>query len=264
MSLDDHGPCPWPEAEMDCCVGWDDIDAAVQARAIEYATAILWRLTGMRYGICERTVRPCGSTCAGASTYFDAASAMPWTPLINSSGQWTNCAGCECPEQCCCAVCEVILPGIVQEVSEVKVDGAIVASSAFRVDNHRALVRTDGACWPRCQDLSAPDTESGTFSITYTHGMPVPAGGAHALATYACEIAKACAGGPCKLPARVTNLTRDGVTMTLLDPLDFLDDGLTGLPLVDVWVRAVNPDRLRAPSVVYSPDLRPARTQTWP
>jgi hypothetical protein len=54
----------------------------------------------------------------------------------------------------------------------------------------------------------------------------------------------------------VTNISRQGVTMDLADPKQFIDSGLFGLPLVDALIRAVNPKGLVQPSGVYSVDRR--------
>ena len=47
-------------------------------------------------------------------------------------------------------------------------------------------------------------------------------------------------GLPCKLPDRITSINRQGVSWTVLDPLDFLEKGLTGLGSVDQWISGVN------------------------
>ena len=62
----------------------------------------------------------------------------------------------------------------------------------------------------------------------------------------------------CVLPQRVTPISRQGVSWTLLDPQDFLDNGRTGIYHVDLFLRTVNPDRARLRSRVFSPDLHRA------
>ncbi|WP_345410326.1 hypothetical protein [Nonomuraea salmonea] len=182
-------------------------------------------------------------------------------------GRWYNGCG-TCVTACSCGpMCEIVLPGPVDSIVRVMQDGVELPADAYRVDGHRTLVRTDGECWPDCQDLSAPPTEPGTLAVTYRQGVPVPPGGIAAASSYACELVKAvCPGqgmGACRLPARVQTISREGVTMSFVDPMDHLERGLTGLPEVDAWVRAVNPDRLAQASRVYSVDLMPARTTTW-
>jgi hypothetical protein len=239
---------------------------AQRDRATAIATEIVWRLSGMRFGLCPLVVRPCGRSCEGSSTYYMAHGTFPvWQPN-QVSGGFVNCLGdgCGCASPCsCCAVCEVLLPYPVSSVTSVKVDGILVPPSAYRVDDHRELVRTDGGtCWPRCQNLSLPGTAAGTFEVSYLRGTPVPAGGLAAAGVYACEVLKACIGGPCRLPARVQTISREGVTIAVQDTLDFLDKGLTGIPEVDAWIRAVNPGRLQAYSQVYSVDVEVPRVST--
>lgn len=236
--------------------------------ASELAVELVWMLSGRRYGLCELTVRPCGARC-GESTYFGRVPPSGgWIPtLIN--GAWVNCGRCACTSSCsCCSVCEVVLPGPVHEVSRVVVDGQTVPASAYRVDNHRSLVRVDGGeCWPACQDLAAPPDGPGAFTVAYQRGVPVPPGGLYAAGVYACELLKSCgvitSGECCQLPQRVQSITRAGVTMTMLESGDFLEQGRTGVPAVDAWIKAVNPRRALAPSTVYSPDRMPPRVTTW-
>jgi hypothetical protein len=45
----------------------------------------------------------------------------------------------------------------------------------------------------------------------------------------------------CRLPARTRDITRQGIAVTLTDPTDLTTGGLTGIPAVDAWLRAVNP-----------------------
>jgi hypothetical protein len=223
-------------------------------------------LSGRRFGVCPVTVRPCRRPCDGTlapafGPYYGAGSFTPY--LLD--GAWINGCG-SCTTDCGCGqLCEVVLPGPVDSVLAVKLDGLIVPAADYLVYDHRALVRVDaGECWPYCQDLAAPDSEPGTFAVTYGLGTPVPVAGLHAAGVYACELVKACADLPCRLPRRVTQITRQGVTYSLLDPMEFLEQGMTGLYEVDAWIRAVNPAGLAHGARVYSPDRRPPRRQTWP
>lgn len=265
MSLDDHGPC-WPDPDPTCCPEWAAADPAVRTRAAAFAAFVLWSLAGRRHGVCTVTVRPCGDDCAAGSTY-SGGGGLPWTPML-VGGSWINCGGCGCTGPCdCCHVCKVTLPGIVQDVSQVIIDGLVVDPAAYRVDRHRELVRTDGECWPRCADQHAPLTEvgGGAFGVTYRRGLPLDEAAMHAYSTYACELMRACVGADCcRLPERVQTVTRQGVTVAFADPLDFLDQGRTGIPEVDLWLSAVNPRGLRQRGRVLSPDVPKTRRTTWP
>lgn len=228
----------------------------MQNHAVKVASEILWRLTGAVFGTCPITVRPCGRKCATFATY----------PAQLGTGVWINVA-CDCDGVCgCCSVCELKLEGPVASVTSVKMDGTALNPSVYRVDNGNMLVRVDGGpCWPTCQDLAKADTQVGTFSVTYQRGLPVPVGGQRAVAEMAAEIVKSCTGGACRLPSRVQEITRQGERIQLINDVEFLKSGLTGLPAVDMWVVAVNPYSHREPPSVYSPDLPPAsRVTTWP
>lgn len=256
-------PCDWP-IDVGCCPEWDGAPEEDREFARRVAAELVWRLSGRRFGLCEVTLRPCRRSCADPNPAAGAAGAAPFTPFIRD-GQWYN-ARCGCVTDCSCTeLCELALPAPVHDIVEITLDGDVVPAESYRVDNHRMLVRTDGDCWPLCQDLGAAVGEPGAFAVTYRWGIPVPPGGQYAAGVYACELLKACTGeGHCRLPKRVQQITREGVTMAFIDPMRFLADGLTGVPETDQWIVAVNPNGLRGRSRVYSVDHPPARRTTWP
>lgn len=94
----------------------------------------------------------------------------------------------------------------------------------------------------------------GDYLITYDFGVPPPDEARHAAGVLAGELALAAAGCECRLPARVTSIVRQGVTIAMLDPLDFLKDGRTGIFEVDLFLAAVNPRSLADRPRVLSPD----------
>jgi hypothetical protein len=66
----------------------------------------------------------------------------------------------------------------------------------------------------------------------------------------------------CALPQRVTSVNRQGVSYTVLDNQDFIDELKTGLYAVDLFLKTANPDKARARSRVFSPDTPRARRIT--
>ena len=266
----EEGPCSWT-LETACCPGWDELDENVRSVATAWATYILWALTGRKYGPCSLTIRPCGPKCDGSPGYWTfpvnaggvSGGNGPWMVPWIDSGTWRNCA---CTGGCSChARCEVALPGPVAVIDVVKIDGVILDPSAYRLDILKGvpvLVRTDGECWPDCQDMTAGEDEVGAFAITYQQGIPVPRAGQIAAGLLACEFAKACSGADCVLPQQIASMTRNGVEIQVSDPTELLDQGLTGVAQVDQWIRAVNPYRRAQPSRVYSPDLSGPRFMT--
>lgn len=231
-------------------------------RAVTAAAEILYALSGRQFGLCELTVRPCRTECCDPCNQ----SGPRWTPAL-IGGQWTNVSCGDCGDGCSCSkVCEVALPGPIDSIVEVKLDGVVLAADQYRVDNRRTLVRlTEGECWPTCQEMSLDSSQPGTWEVTYYRGLPLPEAGEASFAELACELYKACANdGTCKLPKRVTSIQRDGVTMAFLDPMTFIEKGKTGLYLVDLWLTAVNPKARVRRAGIYSPDLPTTRRTTWP
>lgn len=270
------GPCsPW-SLDLAClddagdltgaCIDGTEVPDAVLDSAVSSASQVVWALTGRKYATCDVVIRPCRRTCI--DTYYPelhiGASWGGWNgpwPVL-AGGSWFNLA-CSCGSTCSCGdLCEADLPYPVCEVAEVMVDGVALDPSAYRVDDFRKLVRTDGLCWPRCQDMASPDTELNTWSVSLTYGREPPQIALDAAAELACELIKARIGQACRLPQRMTSLTRQGVTMSFIDPMSFFKEGRTGLYLLDLAIRALNPNLLMRPASVYSPDVPGWRVQT--
>ncbi|MEC3995151.1 hypothetical protein VSR01_17075 [Actinacidiphila sp. DG2A-62] len=159
------------------------------------------------------------------------------------------------------------------DVTEVLVDGEALAPEAYRVDVPNLLVRTDGGCWPECQDMTLPCGEPGTVCVTYRIGLHLDEAAIAAVSELTCELVKACLPGQqCRLPGNTTKLARQGstlayrqgVTVETFDPTIVFAAGRTGLPGVDMWLATVNPYNQPSASRVYSPDLRRPRMQQWP
>lgn len=264
----EEGPCNWA-LDLSCCPDWSTFAPAVQSAATAWATYLLWTLTGRRYGPCSLSVRPCGPKCEGMGGYLtwpvgapsSSGSGSPWMIPFVDNGIWRNCG---CAGACSCrARCEVLLTGPVAVIDEVKIDGVVLDPSAYRLDNGSTLVRTDGECWPECQDMNVGPDDVGAFVVTYQQGVPVPRAGQIAAGKLACQFAKACAGdGDCVLPQELQSLTRNGVEVSVVDPSVLPESILTGIADVDRWVRAVNPASLSQRPRVLSPDLRPHRIVT--
>jgi hypothetical protein len=131
-------------------------------------------------------------------------------------------------------------------------DGRILDPSSYYLVEHSTIQAAAGVPWTPCN-----------IEVTYTYGAPPPIAGKMAARTLALEFAKLWAGDDdCALPQRVTSISRQGVSYTLLDSQDFIDDVRTGLYAVDLFLKTVNPDKARARSRVFSPDVPRARRQT--
>lgn len=257
------GPCGWVIPDPLCCDEWTGFSAEIKSSARDYAALVLWAATGRQFGLCTVSVRPCGMTkCNDGLVEFYGYdwSGGTWVPYV-FNGTWFNCA---CPGLCCCDPrCQVRLLGPVDSIAEVTIGGIAVNPDTYRVDDKHWLVRTDGECWPTCSDLDTDDGDN-VFVVTYVRGNSVPPALLRAASTLACEWGKACVGAECRLTNRVTSLARNGITIDMASPEDFLDDGLTGLWEVDSVIRALNPYSRKQRSRIYAPEMRVPRMVTTP
>ena len=223
------GPCQsWVDTQdVEQCTGTDGVDLTDYALA---ASQLLYALSGRQFaGVCEQTVRPCASTCG------------------------------------CGSLSRALLPGYpVTEILEVKIDGAVVDPSEYRLDGYRWLTRLADAngnaqFWPACQRLDLPDTETGTWSVTYRFGQQPPVMGEMAATQLACELWKAANNQPCGIPAGATVINRQGVTVSRVPFVAWAyKPGVgwsTGLALVDVFLSTVNPAGMMQRATVSSPDI---------
>jgi hypothetical protein len=147
---------------------------------------------------------------------------------------------------------EVILDPPVGGVVQVRIDGAVFDSSAWRLDDGNRLVRQDGQSWPLHQDWRLADGAVGTFEVDYYRGFKPGALLVYAAQTLASEFYKSATGKSHRLPSNVTAVTRQGVSFQMKAPL--FADGLTGIAEVDIVLRRYNPHGLSTPTVVASVD----------
>jgi len=251
------GPCEiWPIEWCNCNLS--GASPAATGQAALAATEVLWALSGRRFGVCQVTVRPCRDECEQTGIIWPAVDSYPFPTLLDGSWYNVGCLG-GCVGACSCnTVSQFTLPGPVDQIVQIVIGDEIVPTGSYRLDSARFVVRTDGGNWPVCNDLSK-SSGPGTWRVTYRAGLEVPMLGQMAAAELACEFLKKLSGLECKLPSRVTNISRQGVSMTLLDPQDFLTEGRIGLYLSDLFIKTFNPNHLASRSRVYSPDVRGPR-----
>jgi hypothetical protein len=212
-----------------------DVDPSVLDEATAAASGVLWALTGRRFGVRTHIERPCRREWCETQPWWRGRATWAWT--------YVDYRLAHTP---------------VVDIVEVCLDGASLAVSGvaavMRVDDWSWLVRTDGGTWPTTQDLSLPATEVGTWQITYRAGVAPPALASTAVDVLATELAKARIGASCDLPRRVTSMSRQGLSMSLLDPMDFLSKGRTGIYIVDLFISTYNPGGARRPARVFRAD----------
>lgn len=130
--------------------------------------------------------------------------------------------------------------------------GVILDPSDYYLVDHSTIHIKPGVAWTPC------NTE-----ITYSYGAPVPTAGKMAARKLAIEFARLWSGdADCELPQRVTSVSRQGVSYTILDNQEFIEELRTGLYEIDLFLKVVNPDNARRKSKVFSPDQPRARRYT--
>lgn len=211
-----------------------DVDDDLLDLARLSAQSVLWGMTGRRYGLCETVQEfrpPCDSPCV--------------RPYRRDFGPGVEYALGQDAHDCCA----LHLPSKpVREVVEVRVDGELLDESEYRLE--RDVLRRLGSCWPCDDDCSEPPVQ-----VTYVWGIDVPPLGQLALGELACEILNGLRGLDCRLPSNAISVTRQGITVDLGDAETLYDQFRVGLPLVDMFINQANPNRLRMPSTVHSPDI---------
>jgi hypothetical protein len=252
--------CLWPVDPACLTDAWDGYSESVRLRARRLASNTLRMLTAARVGVCPITVRPVparGQCLIPRDSYY--WSGQPFVPGINVAGQWVNTTGGSALAQ---VNCEIELPAPVTRLDEIKVDGVALSLADFRVDNQRYLVwQGVGECpIPVTQNFNLPDTEVGTFSVTYLNAYEPGASGAHAAGILAAEFAKACVGGKCRLPNGVTSIVRQGIAMEV--QAGNFPGGFTGIKEVDAYIASWNPNALKMAPQVFSPDRPTTRITT--
>jgi len=226
---------PWASL-VDVCAPCNEMDSTLLEQSLAWASDILYDLTGRQWGgECPDTVWPGTDSCA----------APGYLPRSRRRG--------------------VKLPGYpVVGVDSVTIDGVEVNPARYRVEDRRWLVYLPAAGetrggWPSGQASGVVDGQPGTWSVTYRFGLAPPVGGRLAAAALGCQLALSCSPdseGECRLPQRVTSITRQGISLAVLDPLTLFVDGLTGLPEVDLWVQSVRLGRARRSASLMVPGRR--------
>lgn len=231
---------PWP-IRWACDV--QNVDPEMLDLVQQAATNILWGLTGRRYGVCSTTeayIFDCGSPCNlpwsasmpdGVRYVYDTAYGAPFI-------RWWNDGRCKIQ----------LARQPVRQVIEVRLNGAVLDASNYDVQRD-GLTRLTHV-WPCASGCSEAPVE-----VDYEFGFEVPPLGELAMGELACELLAALEGRDCQLPSNVTSVARQGTTITLGDAATLFGDSRTGLPVVDAFIQATNPNRLRQSGRVASPDL---------
>jgi hypothetical protein len=222
--------------------------------ACQMASNILWSMSGRKYNgtatVTERYI-----TAINAFRY-QGASAKNFFPHVlggsvyNVPSEDWNDSGYQSDGTS--SLSRIRLRGKpVQEVHLVRsmYNGQLVNDDTYYVAEHSTIVAYKGTPWP-----------PGNLEVTYTYGAPIPVAGQMAAKLFAIELIKLWEGDDCALPDRVTSISRQGVSYTILDNQDFLENMRTGIYAIDLFLKTANPSKALAPSKIFSPDIpRPRR-----
>lgn len=133
----------------------------------------------------------------------------------------------------------------VQSIVRVTDGNGDLADTDYYLVNDAYLVRPNRGTW---------DFETGV-EVEYNYGVAPPAMGRQAAIALGNQMLLAYMGSDsCTLPDRVTSVSRQGVSLTILDPQDFLKEGRTGIYEVDLFLSVSNPTGARKRAKVFSPD----------
>lgn len=253
---------PWIDAAdvAECCGSLVGSDIELFAESAEIASDLLFDFSGRQYpGLCTRVVRPClsGPQCG--------VQLLSRGYVVNWQGEWwAGPIGRTCD---CHGLSRIELPNYpVQSITQVSIDGAVVDPSEYRLDGAKFLTRLrdadgDRQTWPSCQALDLPADEEGTFEVIYVYGAEVPVSGQRAAAELACQIYMACpdsgvSASHCRLPSGAVRIVAQNLTIDLDKLRSWSAKGgwASGLPLVDAFLNAKNPNGLRRPPLIWSPD----------
>lgn len=228
----------------------DRLDDETWERLLMQASEIMWALSGRRWygGGCEETamLRSMPPTAGRDSWPYDASwgSCPCWR-----GGTWVDDLFLPRTDYTTAHLSPVAIKlprNPVTLIVEATVDGITLDPSAYRLTRSGWLERIDGGHWAVCGDST---------DVTYQFGEPPPEGGVQAVVLFAIQLMLDYLGdAKCRLPARVTSVTRQGVTMAMLDPMEFLPDGKTGIYLIDLWLASVNPLHRPARGFFFSLD----------
>lgn len=226
-----------------------DPDSEYGQEAVLSASYIMWLLSGRKFGGVRTTTETyCQNRTYGyLQAYPDAQRGLPYPGLVSGAVRNTcdDCNGCS-------HVLRLRGAPIINVYSVKRADQEIPLDEIVIVDRGRIAPADPHGCWGGCDDIV----------VNYQYGSLPPITGVHAATELANQYIWAATDDTrCTLPARVTSVSRQGVSWTLLDNQDFLDKGRTGIYAVDLFLMSVNRDGAQARPRVFTADTPKAQTR---
>lgn len=220
----------------------DDPTNPESAKAAQYASWILYKLTAEKYaGVRSATewYGISGSNCAICTSSVVSGGIIS----VGENHGHINVAPAELSSF---STRGLLLRGrpatsISAVVSET---GETAPTTSYSLVNNAYLINTDTSCW---------DLRNGV-TVAYKFGARPPVAGRLAAIRLATELLKLAANdNTCSLPDRVTSVSRQGISYTILDPQEFIRDGRTGIYEIDLFLQAANPSKAKKRPRVFVP-----------
>jgi len=208
------------------------VTADILAQALSMAQSWMFALSGARIGMFTTTDDMYQAEC-GPRCFF---------PYKDAQGQWRN--GLVGAHDCCRIE---IFRQPVNAITQIKLSGVVLDPTGYVLTSNS--VRRLDACWPCIDSCEAP-----IIQLDYTWGVTPEPLALAAAGELACEFINILVGSECKLPSGASQIVRQGVTVTRPNIESILSNGLTGLPIVDAFIRTYNPAGLRQRSRVIRID----------
>jgi hypothetical protein len=270
IAASSHGINPWCTEEDLPASRLSRVKDVDRGLAIAAATDLLYVLSGRQYRTGRSQVRP--TTLSGG--YQNQSYLYPYSSMSGYGDAWGFAAGWAWSAlgagwQSGQDQSELVLQGPVTRIHAVMVNGVNLGgwnvgneapNPNYTLYERRRLVLSIGPqstsnAFPWNQQIQMPLSEPGTFGVDYEWGKP-PTDIAHlACIELAVEFALTLSGqNPSKLPARVLSVATQGVTLAVGDPMTYILQDLTGLPICDMFLRGANPHKLRRRSAFLGPN----------
>lgn len=200
--------------------------------AIQYASFILYKLSGEKYTGVQTTTEVYTSEIPVSTARQSAliSGAIYQLPKYMDGNRNLR-----------------LLNNPVRSVQSVTHLGKVLDPSEYTLRNNAYLVRSQSLPW-----ILDPVHE---LSVTYTYGTPPPASGKRAAIRLANELILSDKGSAnCALPERISSVSRQGVSYTIMDPQTFISNGKVGIYEIDLFLAAVNPNKAKKRPKVFSVD----------
>jgi hypothetical protein len=238
--------CTWDDV-LKCQRGTDVsglVDESIQAMILDLSTEVLYNLTERLYpGVCETSKIPAL-----------AAPPIPWPWAGVGTGYAAQGPAADVQTPRKVAAMDLgadsgLMP--VLGIKSVVIEAATLPATAYYLEEWRWLHRIDGNAWPYLQDATDPNKNR----VTWWYGRIPTTALARAAALFAYEQAKWCVGHKCEFPERVTTVSRNQVTYVVIDSMKFIQEGRTGVYLIDEILESWRKGRVVQPGA-FDADAR--------